>query len=374
MKHNVLLQIALALPSLTAASICNNNCGRQVVGTARKDPSLSSRSSLCASFVTTTVTEAGAAPSAAKRNVHGSRQASAPVITGTKPAYASSCPDVTAYWSACQCFEGVKATTITVVSSGPSSTSSASPSSTISDSPASSTPEPPSPTFSSTTTTSSSASTSTCTPGLEYALYSVDFNSDLCQNYIRNRNNSPRNFDLNRLIGGRTPVLTGVTPSIGFSHDWDEAFRPLRLYGTQGPVGTTSTCGIVQHRGYINVTPGVYTVFANEPDDDLLLWFGNNAKSGSFAAGNSDVYGLYAEPGQSRLVDTFVFTESAYIPFRVYWDNRNGPGGLRLEVKNSTGDVILGFNTQQSQDVVYKCSGGDAPAFPAWEEETVAGG
>ncbi|KAI8177825.1 hypothetical protein K4K54_013285 [Colletotrichum sp. SAR 10_86] len=344
MKHNVLLQIALALPSLTAASICNNNCGRQVVGTARKDPSLSSRSSLCAAFVTATVTEAGAAPSAAKRNVHGPRQASAPVITGTKPAYASSCPDVTAY-----CREAWAFVDLVCVSQ----------------------------------------LDHLGQPGFLYSgAAEPDFQLDhdhLFQrqhthvhpgprNYIRNRNNSPRNFDLNRLIGGRTPVLTGVTPSIGFSHDWDEAFRPLRLYGTQGPAGTTSTCGIVQHRGYINVTPGVYTVFANEPDDDLLLWFGNNAKSGSFTAGNSDVYGLYAEPGQSRLVDTFVFTESAYIPFRVYWDNRNGPGGLRLEVKNSTGDVILGFNTQQSQDVVYKCSGGDAPAFPAWEEETVAGG
>ncbi|KAF3806319.1 hypothetical protein GCG54_00006081 [Colletotrichum gloeosporioides] len=374
MKHNVLFQIALALPSLTAASICNNNCGRQVVGTARKDPSLSSRSSLCAAFVTTTVTEAGAAPSAAKRNVHGPRQAFAPVITGTKPAYASSCPDVTAYWSACQCFEGVKATTITVVGPGPSSTSSVSPSSTISDSPVSPTPEPPSPTFTSTTTTSSSASTPTCTPGLEYALYSIDRNSDLCQNYINVQGNSPRNFNLNRLIGGRTPVLTGVTQSIGFSNNGDEALAPLRLYGTQGPAGTTSTCSIVQHRGYINVTPGVYTVFANQPDDDLLLWFGNNAKSGSFAAGNSDVYGLWASPEQSKLVDTFVFTESAYIPFRVYWDNRGGPGDLKLEVKNSTGDVILGFNTQQSQNVVYKCAGGDAPAFPAWQDEAVAGG
>lgn len=56
MKTLAFFSIFLSLSGLTSAAICNNDCGRQVAGTARKEPSLASRSSQCGAFVTTYVT------------------------------------------------------------------------------------------------------------------------------------------------------------------------------------------------------------------------------------------------------------------------------------------------------------------------------
>ncbi|KAF6826620.1 peptidase s8 and s53 subtilisin kexin sedolisin [Colletotrichum plurivorum] len=124
MKTSAVLTAVLGLPLLASAAICNNNCGRAVAGSARVNPPFSVRQSQCAAFVSTTVTVTpGAVTVTANpvgaRNVHGPRQASAPVITGTVPAYASSCADATAYWSACQCFSGISATTVTVTAATP---------------------------------------------------------------------------------------------------------------------------------------------------------------------------------------------------------------------------------------------------------------
>ncbi|KAF6802243.1 peptidase s8 and s53 subtilisin kexin sedolisin [Colletotrichum musicola] len=167
MKTSAVLAAVLGLPLLASAAICNNNCGRAVAGSARVNPPFSVRQSQCAAFVSTTVTVTpGAvtvtANAVGARNVHGPRQASAPVITGTVPAYASSCADATAYWSACQCFSGISATTVTVTAATPVVTVTADvPSST---SPALSSTEvssEPSTTEASTTETSTSDITST---------------------------------------------------------------------------------------------------------------------------------------------------------------------------------------------------------------------
>ncbi|WYZ44915.1 hypothetical protein EsH8_VIII_000231 [Colletotrichum jinshuiense] len=98
-------------------------------------------------------------PSLNIRNVHGPRQATpAPTITGAVPAYASSCPDVTAYWSACQCFSGIVATTVTVTASTPPATSSTTTPEISTTTPESSTTTTPE---SSTTTTPESSTTTT---------------------------------------------------------------------------------------------------------------------------------------------------------------------------------------------------------------------
>ncbi|KAK1972911.1 hypothetical protein LY78DRAFT_688039 [Colletotrichum sublineola] len=92
------------------AAICNNNCGRAVAGARRANPPFASRSSLCAEFVTTYIT----LDPLASTTTATLSATPAPTITGTKPAWACACPDVTAYWSACQCFEGITATTVTI--------------------------------------------------------------------------------------------------------------------------------------------------------------------------------------------------------------------------------------------------------------------
>ncbi|KAK2060192.1 hypothetical protein LY76DRAFT_420450 [Colletotrichum caudatum] len=120
MKASSALAAVLGLPSLALAAICNNNCGRAVAGTARLNPPFAIRQSQCAGLVSATVTVGPgsvlpitASPIVA-RNVHGPRQVGPPpFLNGTVPAYASACADITAYWSACQCFSGISATAVT---------------------------------------------------------------------------------------------------------------------------------------------------------------------------------------------------------------------------------------------------------------------
>ncbi len=47
--------VAVGLAGLAMANNCNNNCGRQVIGTAilKSAPAYSDRSSMCSSFLTT---------------------------------------------------------------------------------------------------------------------------------------------------------------------------------------------------------------------------------------------------------------------------------------------------------------------------------
>jgi len=47
---------ALGLSGLASAAICNNNCGRQVAGTAAGKVPLETRRAMCSSFLATTTT------------------------------------------------------------------------------------------------------------------------------------------------------------------------------------------------------------------------------------------------------------------------------------------------------------------------------
>lgn len=48
--------IAFGVSGLASAAICNNNCGRAVIGTAGKQPVLASRKEMCSAFLATTTT------------------------------------------------------------------------------------------------------------------------------------------------------------------------------------------------------------------------------------------------------------------------------------------------------------------------------
>ncbi|KAK2056964.1 hypothetical protein LY76DRAFT_594624 [Colletotrichum caudatum] len=352
----LLLNFALFL-GITFAAVCNNNCGRQVVGTAiRQPPSLASRSSLCASFLTTYVTrEATPEPSVQplpsevvdRRNVHGPRQAApTPVnITGTKPDYASACTDVAAYWSACQCFDGLKPTTITVTA----------------------------PTAIATTATSVAPEPS-CTKGVEFAHHVIEPNSTLCTNVLANRHQRATNYDLRSLLQSRVPSGVGITQSVHFQQANGDV--PMTYEGYQGPAGSTLRCNILEYRGYVKVTAaGIYEVYFGEPQGVVMVWFGNKAKSGGFRARNSDFSGRGADivwPNQSYYLD--VKDAAEYIPFRVYWSIGAGGGGFDVSAfPVAWGNY--GDGNPEMPEFYSSCSGPDspAPAWLAWESEDYSG-
>ncbi|KAF3351893.1 DNA replication complex GINS protein SLD5 [Verticillium dahliae VDG1] len=280
---------AFGLVGLAVAGPCNNNCGRQVIGTARKSPSLEDRQALCRAFLTstTTVTPATATVTAAviyNRNVHGAR-AEPPTLTGEKPAYASSCPDLASYWNACQCFDGYVPTTVTVTAATPTET----------------------------------VAGPICTQGLEYAIYTPEFDDPLIER-LRVEEETIYTPVIANLIQGVVPDFTGVSPKIGPVYgDWQ---LPL-------------------------VAP------AYGPDAVLTR------------QEEERVYRAYT----LTVTDT-----SVPVPFRLLWINYGGPGSLQSYIYDPAGNEIAGPNSEKNSQVISSCSGAGAVvgAWPAWESEQVA--
>ncbi|CRK10495.1 hypothetical protein BN1708_009922 [Verticillium longisporum] len=335
---------AFGLVGLAVAGPCNNNCGRQVIGTARKSPSLENRQALCRAFLTSTatVTPATATVTAAvvyNRNVHGAR-AESPTLTGEKPAYASSCPDLTSYWNACQCFDGYVPTTVTVTAATPTET----------------------------------VAGPVCTQGLEYAIYTPEYDDPLIER-LRVEEETIYTPVIANLIQGVVPDFTGVSPKIGPVYgNWQlplvaPAYGPNVVGGPETQLSRT----IIDHRGYINpTTTGEYTIVIPYIDNSVFVWVGANAISG-FTYDNA-VLTRQEEERVYRAYKLTVTDTSAPVPFRLLWINYGGPGSLESYIYDPAGNEIAGPNAEKNSQVISSCSGAGAVvgAWPAWENEQVA--
>ncbi|KAF4811577.1 hypothetical protein CGCSCA5_v009862 [Colletotrichum siamense] len=362
MNISTFLTIFSVAPTLVLAASCNNNCGRQVAGTGRRDPPLSSRSSLCSEFVTTYVTVARGPPTDTPQS---REEPSVPIVTGTKPTYASACPDPTAYWSACQCFTAIKATTITIVAGAETTTSSIPSSQIIS-----------TPLVTTTATPTSDSPSPSCTIGAEFALHIIEEESDLCQNMLLDPYFGPENYDIKGLLQGRHPMGVGTTRYIEFEQQDDSL--PINYGGVQGPPGSSLKCNILVHRGYIKATlPGAYEFLISEPprEDVLFVWFGDKAKSGAFNVSNADII-VPNDNGWPYRFFVYFKDASEYIPFRMFWSHGRGRSEFFVGIF-PTYPVGLDEDVEPENPVFYSnCSGSDspAPAWPSWESEDYSGG
>ncbi|KAH7325094.1 hypothetical protein B0I35DRAFT_476287 [Stachybotrys elegans] len=340
---------SLGLVGLAAAGPCNNNCGRQVLGTARPSPALSDRRSMCAELLTkTTIVTPPAAtvtlPIQLERrnpNVHGPR-APSPVITDEKPTYATNCADVTAYWNACQCFEGFAPTTVTVTAPTPTETL------------------PPS---------------ATCTQGLEFALYGVrpdTYQEDYINFYLWQANQ--RYLDLNALVGGIAPDSVGVTPYTGFKlgegSDWQQ---PIGIYGKTGAVGTNLGKSIVNHRGYIVPQKvGTYTITIRDVDDLAMIWIGEAAVSDwtvSTTSVRMDVN--FFDQLKTYEIAVAEADLNKHLPIRIMYVNGSQYGRFQVSIVDPEENVILGPDSQKNPQIIASCSGPDAPVgqWAEWATE-----
>ncbi|TDZ74651.1 hypothetical protein CTRI78_v000633 [Colletotrichum trifolii] len=402
------LGIEVILVCCLCRYLCDNRAG---VGWAQE---------LLQTHFLSNVNDSEASPTAslpAKRSVHVRRRAALPVlITGTKPACASSCPDVTAYWSACQCFKDITVVAVTVVAPSTAQvTSAGSLTPVISSSEPESTPaisssEPPSvpPTSTSTSvpereckrvfqffgilralvqpariyyfsihsgashfTTSSSirnrpsrtvtsstpSPTLRCSSGVRFDLHAVDEASARCT-CLLNKRTAPTNDDLRFLVEGYRTQIYGVTNTIGVQTNNDSA--PLSWPGFSVYLDSTSKCNTLKYRGFINpAATGNYTMTAPFPDDILLLWVGEKALSGGTRSNDSDFLGQHDRLDRSRLRHTFrVEDTSKFVPMRVYWSNKDGPSKFSVTTTNSNGSVILSDCTMYGNPVVVQsCPG-----------------
>ncbi|KAK2729362.1 conidiospore surface protein [Colletotrichum kahawae] len=362
MRLLTLLNVFSVVPVLVLAASCNNNCGRQVAGTGRRDPPLSTRSSLCSEFVTTYVTVARGPPT----DVPQSRdEPSVPIVTGTKPVYASACADPTAYCSACQCFTGIKATTITIVA-GAETTTSSIPSPQITSTPLVTT----------TATTTSDSVSPSCTIGAEFALHVIDEESDLCQNMLQFPYFGPENYDIKGLLQDRRPDGVGIQRYPDYDQQDDSV--PINYSGVQGPPGSSLRCNVVVHRGYIKATlRGAYELFVSEPprEDVMFLWFGDKARSGAFNVSNADII-VPNDRGWPYRHFVYFRDASEYIPFRMFWSHGKGRGSFSVAIFPSYGTGLDEDVVPENPIFYSNCSGSNspAPAWPAWESEDWSGG
>ncbi|KAH7304703.1 hypothetical protein B0I35DRAFT_494669 [Stachybotrys elegans] len=325
------------LAGLAAAGPCNNNCGRAVFGTARASPALAERSALCAEFVktTSTVTLPAVTETAVlyNRNVHARADA---VITGHVPAYASACANVEAYWNACQCFSDVKATTTTVTAPAPVETLSA-----------------------------------TCAQGIEYGIYGVDGDSRRSNLAGAANGLGHGSVDLHLQFSGRTPDVSGVSPTIGTILQFTDPDNvPVSLYGTHGPAGSTMGFGVVNHRGYLIPSKiGDYTIYLDTSDNAFYAWVGESAIS-SWSFSNAAISRFWPPvegESYSHVISVTEDTINIPVALRFVWMNYGGPGALSARIVDPEGVVILGEDSTKNHQIVAHCSGAASPV-PQWAE------
>lgn len=273
------------------------------------------------------------------RNVHNRAitSASVPVVTGTVPTYASACTDNIQYWSACQCFSDIAPTTITVTAPTPTSTLVA----------------------------------PTCTQGVEYALWV--FTRDSTQgDQLEAAYYNFDTLDRNALVGGVTPLQTGVVSQVGFAQE-GSYFTPLQFDGISAPSTVNMRFNILEHRGYlIPSQAGTYAFQFSMVDDLAVAWVGGHACSGITV----DTASLTAPLGTYSPAKQFSFVVAAAdigkpVPFRIFWSNVDGPAGHLWQILDPNGAQILGAASQKNPQIVSSCSGPGTfvPAFPAWESE-----
>ncbi|KAI9172804.1 hypothetical protein HJFPF1_02318 [Paramyrothecium foliicola] len=343
----------------SAYNVCNNNCGRAVAGTARASPALSARRSMCATFVsrTTTVTPPPVTVTASviyNRNAHdrgygkadyaeyhnGYSQNLHDKSAGEVPGYAVACPDTRAYWSACQCFNGIKATTTTVTAPAKTST----------------VPGP------------------TCTQGLEYAIYGPKPNTERIRNLAEADRQGANHVDFSLQFAGVEPDVTGITYIVGTLRQTDSYSPPVRIYGQSGPAGSQMGLSIIDHRGYIlPAFTGVYTVWLDDSDNALFAWVGEHAVSG-WNQTNASIGRFWPPDPATSYRFTFEINRDSVgvpIPFRLLWLNSGGPGALSARVVDPQGNVILGGSSPKNPQIVTSCSGSRplAPSWVVWSRE-----
>ncbi|KAH7323237.1 hypothetical protein B0I35DRAFT_459343 [Stachybotrys elegans] len=340
--------LAASLVALAAAGPCNNNCGRAVAGTARANPPFAARSSSCAQFAqyyktTTTVTPPAVTktvPIYQRRDAsntadHDIQERANPIITRDIPPYASSCPNVEAYWNACQCFSGISATVVTVVAPTPTVTVPA----------------------------------GTCTQGIQFAIYAVDKDPVRKRNLANAVYRGPYSVDLRLQFSGRRPSVSGVTPTIGSIIQWvDNYHLPVHLYGVQGPPGSTMGYGIVDHRGYLVPSmAGDYTIYLDTADNAFYAWVGNNAQS-SWNLQNAVISRFWPpDAGKSYSYTIHVNRRQVNRPIaiRFLWLNYGLAGAFSARIVDPRGTVILGQNSVKNRQIIASCSG-SSPLVPGW--------
>lgn len=233
-----------------------------------------------------------------------------------------------------------------------------------------------------TTSTSSSTTTSTptavCEDGVEYAVYFFDNDgTGECQELLdTSSSQDPLYLNLAKVINGKVPHATGITPNIdGLALD-PKPGEPTTIYDYTTPpdVDASNSCTVVSHRGYLVLSnpDGSYPLTIYGDVDDLIyIWGGDAALSGGYDTSNTIIRKLMGTWNNEQSYYNFGVEEptklkrddaTKYIPVRILYASLPGAGHFQLSLYGSPDPQFV------------TCSGDqNAPSWLPWDQEEVKG-
>ncbi|KAG8157970.1 hypothetical protein KVR01_012242 [Diaporthe batatas] len=195
---------------------------------------------------------------------------------------------------------------------------------------------------------SSSSPTSTPTPvceaGVEYAVYFFPDGSDECQELIKTSfTQDPLNLNLAKILDGKVPQATGITPNIYGLELNPQSGEPTTIYDytTPSDVDISSSCTVVYHRGYLvlsNPDNSHPLSIYDDVDDLIYIWGGDAALSGGFDPSNTIIRKVMGTWNNEQIYHQFGVEDStklkrdvtSYIPIRLFYANLPGAGQFQL--------------------------------------------
>lgn len=176
------------------------------------------------------------------------------------------------------------------------------------------------------------------------------------------------------MVQTRVPDGTGRTELTEFMDftpglPYENGDKPISIFGYTSPDGTNpyNRCFTVQQRGYVEFPgAGTYTFnIVGETDDLLLVWLGDESLSGNFSPGDSQLRKSFLTYYHAQLTYSITVSDTErYLPIRVFYANRVGPGDF---------DLTISGPEESPQPSLVQCSGTQvAPDWLPWEQEKVA--
>lgn len=226
-------------------------------------------------------------------------------------------------------------------------------------------------------TTSSSTTPSTPTPvcedGVEYAVYFFDNDGTECQELIETYSSQdPLHLNLAKVIDGKVPHATGITPNIYGLELNPQPGEPTTTYDytTPSDVDASNSCTVVYHRGYLvlsnrdNSFP--LSIYA-DVDDLIYIWGDDAALSGGYDPSNTIIRKVMGSWNNANTYYNFGVDDptkfkrddtAIYIPIRVFYANLPGPGQFDLFMYGSPEPRFITCSGDQS-----------APSWLPWDQE-----
>lgn len=126
----------------------------------------------------------------------------------------------------------------------------------------------------------------------------------------------------------------------------------------------------INHRSYFAPqSTGTYTFTAEEFDDAVFMWFGDDAFNGKYTKENAKINAILEQPGVHKF--SIELTAGTFHPMRILFVNAASRSVCRFSITGPDGSVIFDKTDRESTPflVPFTCDG-THPSFQNFGEET----